>query len=63
MIRDDYIVEDKMSKVIHKVYTPKEIAHLVQETFNYIDGRDLSMSERLLLMEFCNQLIWRIKDD
>ena len=64
---DDFIqfrkpLKDK--KAIRKLYTPKEIVHIIQLAFNEEMGQgDLSRSEKLLLWESFNRLIMRFKDD
>ena len=64
---DDFIqfrkpLKDK--KAIRKLYTPKEIVHIIRLAFNEEMGQgDLSRSEKLLLWESFNRLIMRFKDD
>ena len=64
---DDFIqfrkpLKDK--KAIRKLYTPKEIVHIIRFSFNEeMSHSDLSRGEKLLLWDSFNRLIGRFKDD
>ncbi len=50
-------------RVIHKVYTPKEINHIVGDTFQgYKDYHNLTRSELLLIWEFANEILYYVGD-
>ena len=64
---DDYIKPNSWSKndrVIRKLYTPKEVVKMIQDFFELeVKICDLTHSEKLLLMDSLNRLIWWFKDD
>lgn len=62
---NDFLHPDKPPKdrIIREVYTPKEIVHIIRETFDYLNHSGLSYSERLLVSVAFNTLIGEFKDD
>lgn len=64
---DDYIKPDTWSKndrVIRKLYTPKEVVKIIKDMFEFeISRSDLTYSEKLLIGNCYNDLIWCFKDD
>lgn len=64
---DDYIKPNSWSKndrVIRKLYTPREVVKMIRDFFELeVEICDLTHSERLLLMDSLNRLIWWFKDD
>lgn len=67
-LKEDFIdIHEGMKKddrVIRDMYTPKEIASIIQVAFQgYNVTNKLTRSEMLLVWEFSNLLIRRFKDD
>ena len=51
-------------RVIHSVYTPKEINHILRETTNdYVEFSKLTRSEYLLIWEFINYIYEVFNDE
>ena len=66
MTESDFIQleQPKKDKVIRKIYTPKEVVKMIQEHFNQEQGMyAMSRTEKLLLWDSYNRLIWWFKDD
>ena len=66
MTESDFIQleQPKKDRVIRKIYTPKEVVKMIQEHFNQEQGMyAMSRTEKLLLWDSYNRLIWRFKDD
>ena len=64
---DDFIPLEKPKKddrVIRTMYTPKEVVKMIKDHFE-LEGTmfKMSRSEKLLLMDSYNRLIWWFKDD
>ena len=64
---DDFIQPDKPNKedgIIRTMYTPKEVVKMIKDHFELENTLfDMSRSEKLLLMDSYNRLIWWFKDD
>ena len=64
---DDFIQPDKSNKedrAIRTMYTPKEVVKMIKDHFELENTLfDMSRSEKLLLMDSYNRLIWWFKDD
>ena len=64
---DDFINlnnENKNDRVIRKLYTPKEVVKIIKDMFEVeISRSDLTYSEKLLIWNCYNDLIWCFKDD
>ena len=66
MTESDFIQleQPKKDKVIRKIYTPKEVVKMIQEHFNQEQGMyAMSRTEKLLLWDSYNRLIWWFNDD
>ena len=66
MTESDFIQleQPKKDRVIRKIYTPKEVVKMIQEHFNQEQGMyAMSRTEKLLLWDSYNRLIWWFKDD
>ena len=54
----------KEDRVIGTMYTPKEVVKMIKDHFELENTLfDMSRSEKLLLMDSYNRLIWWFKDD
>ena len=67
MDESDFIQLEKPKKedrVIGTMYTPKEVVKMIKDHFELENTLfDMSRSEKLLLMDSYNRLIWWFKDD
>ena len=64
-MRDDFISIDKPKKdrVIREMYTPKEVVKIIRDIYKFMIDIGLTQSEKALLREVFNTLIWEFKDD
>ena len=54
----------KEDRVIRKVYTPKEVVKIISDHFELEQNMyHMSRTEKLLLWDSYNRLIWWFKDD
>ena len=66
MTESDFIQleQPKKDRVIRKIYTPKEVVKMIKDHFELENTLfDMSRSEKLLLRDSYNRLIWWFKDD
>ena len=67
VMSDDFIQLDKPNnedEIIRTMYTPKEVVKMIKDHFELENTLfDMSRSEKLLLMDSYNRLIWWFKDD
>lgn len=50
-------------RIIRKVYTPKEVVKIINDTYHFLADMDLTYSEKALLRDAFNTLVWEFKDD